>query len=224
MNIYLLLKFSIGLILSSTDLVICQAPTAADLQSVKDAFAKEGVVKDVITNFEPKAVMRVFYAPETEASKVVIPGQKVLRELTAKQPKFLVDFPSETDVSAATKSTFTLIMVDPDAPSRKNPTLGGFRHFLATNVNLNPVNQSTTLEAIISSPPISTYAQPSPPKGTGFHRYVFLLYSGQPSEASLKPFQGAKASRTQFNAQNFVDSSGLVGSPIAGTFMQVTAQ
>ncbi|KAI8459544.1 phosphatidylethanolamine-binding protein [Phakopsora pachyrhizi] len=186
MNIYLLLKFSIGLILSSTDLVICQAPTAADLQSVKDAFAKEGVVKDVITNFEPKAVMRVFYAPETEASKVVIPGQKVLRELTAKQPKFLVDFPSETDVSAATKSTFTLIMVDPDAPSRKNPTLG-------------------------------------PPKGTGFHRYVFLLYSGQPSEASLKPFQGAKASRTQFNAQNFVDSSGL-GSPIAGTFMQVTAQ
>lgn len=55
---------------------------------------------------------------------------------------------------------YTLIMYDPDAP------VGDFIHWVVTNISKNNKLGDTLLD----------YMGPSPPKGTGIHRYIFLLY------------------------------------------------
>jgi phosphatidylethanolamine-binding protein len=54
---------------------------------------------------------------------------------------------------------YTIVMVDPDAPSRNNPIYKYWLHLLIINNN----------EKIISHEP------PSPPIGSGKHRYIFFL-------------------------------------------------
>lgn len=62
---------------------------------------------------------------------------------------------------------YTLIMVDPDAPSRNAPEFRSFRHWVVTNIPGSDVAKGNE---------ISEYYKPKPPKRTGLHRYVFLIY------------------------------------------------
>ncbi|PFH31766.1 phosphatidylethanolamine-binding protein [Besnoitia besnoiti] len=62
-----------------------------------------------------------------------------------------------------------VFLTDPDAPSRGNPVAGEWAHWVASTEMLQIDSGSKTyLE----------YAPPSPPKGSGPHRYVALVYVG----------------------------------------------
>lgn len=50
------------------------------------------------------------------------------------------------------------LLTDPDAPSRQNPKLREWRHWLVVNIPGSEVSKGQT---------ISDYNGPSPPKGTG---------------------------------------------------------
>jgi len=63
----------------------------------------------------------------------------------------------------------TLVMVDPDAPSRTNPVASEWLHWLVSDI---PQGQG-----IIKGQKIMTFAPSGPPKNTGKHRYIFLLFS-----------------------------------------------
>lgn len=56
---------------------------------------------------------------------------------------------------------YTLVLTDPDAPSRKDPKFREWHHFLVTNMKGNNVGSGTVL---------SDYVGSGPPKGTG--RYL----------------------------------------------------
>ena len=58
-------------------------------------------------------------------------------------------------------------MTDPDAPSRANPFVGEVRHWLVVNIPGNDLVKGDT---------IAEYRGSGAPKGTGLHRYIFLLY------------------------------------------------
>lgn len=62
---------------------------------------------------------------------------------------------------------YTLIMTDPDAPSKANPTLGEVRHWYLVNIPGNRVDDGEKL---------FEYRGSGPPKGTGLHRYIFLIF------------------------------------------------
>lgn len=64
-------------------------------------------------------------------------------------------------------SFYTLIMTDPDAPSRADPVAGEVRHWYVVNIPGNNLEEGETLFAYIGS---------GPPKDTGLHRYVFLVF------------------------------------------------
>ena len=68
---------------------------------------------------------------------------------------------------ADANSYYTLLMTDPDAPSRKTPFVGEVRHWLVVNIPGNDIGQGETIVA---------YRGSSPPKWTGLHRYIILLY------------------------------------------------
>lgn len=73
----------------------------------------------------------------------------------------------EVEWDANSNELYTLIMVDPDAPSHNAPVFRSFRHWVVVNIPGSDVATGNT---------ITTYQKPTPPLGSGRHRYVFLVY------------------------------------------------
>ncbi|XP_026866971.2 phosphatidylethanolamine-binding protein 4 isoform X1 [Electrophorus electricus] len=110
--------------------------------------------------------------------------------------------------SADQKKNYVFMMVDPDAPSRANPTRSYWRHWLLVDIKGSRLGLGDVEGTVISE-----YAGPTPPQGTGFHRYQFLLYEqGAGQVPKLSEQEGS--SRGNWDLQAFVEKFGLVG-PVA---------
>lgn len=94
-------------------------------------------------------------------------------ELTPTQVR---DSPEVNWISNSLKY-YTLVMVDPDVPSRRLPLLREFKHWIVVNIPGNKVDEGETLAEYVGS---------APSRGSGLHRYVFLVYE-QPRKM---PFLG----------------------------------
>ncbi|XP_037734729.2 phosphatidylethanolamine-binding protein 1 [Chelonia mydas] len=107
---------------------------------------------------------------------------------------------------------YTLVLTDPDAPSRKDPKFREWHHFLVVNMKGNDISSGCVL---------SDYVGSGPPKGTGLHRYVWLVYEQpQPlncNEPILTNRSGDK--RGKFQVASFRKKYKL-GNPVAGTCYQ----
>ena len=60
---------------------------------------------------------------------------------------------------------YTLLMVDPDAPTRYNATRRNILHWMATNIPGNKISQITDVKM--------SYRGSGPPKGSG--KFIFLF-------------------------------------------------
>ncbi|XP_030025483.2 protein D2 [Manduca sexta] len=111
-------------------------------------------------------------------------------------------------ISADSKKFYTLIMVDPDAP----PQLEGefFLHMLKSNI------PGLALKAKESSKTVGIdyrgYKPPAPPRGTGVHRYISLLYEQADGNNFLPT---VPASRNRFTLAKWLVGKNLCG-PVAG--------
>ncbi|XP_066275349.1 protein D2-like [Branchiostoma lanceolatum] len=110
-------------------------------------------------------------------------------------------------------SRYLLAMVDPDAPSAKNPQMKYWRHWLVTFISGDDLQKgiqskdwgSTGFGNILTS-----YADPTPPGRSGPHRYQFFLYRLQPGQDKTLNSNG----RGQFDLPAF--AADLEG-PVAAT-------
>lgn len=119
----------------------------------------------------------------------------------------------EPSVSFTTEliGNFTLVLVDPDAPSPSNPARRFILHWLLTDI---PHDGEEVSEAI-SGNEIAPYMPPAPPEGA--HRYIFLLYQQtEPLSVTLGD-PALPATRTGFQPEDFAAQYGL-GDPVAITF------
>ena len=69
---------------------------------------------------------------------------------------------------------YTIVGLDPDAPSRRKPSSRSFIHHLLVNVPPSASASATDVHA-----PGTTHVEyypPCPPQSSGQHRYVFFLY------------------------------------------------
>lgn len=159
---------------------------------------KEQVVPDVIDTLPAKSI-QITYPSGAKVEQ----GEK----LTPTQVKDLPSFHYETEQD----QLYTLMMVDPDAPSRKEPTFREILHFMVANIPGQDVAKGQTLAEYIGS---------GPPNGTGYHRYVFLLYKQKgPLESAMKITKTSREGRVKFSARNFAKANNL-GEPIAANFYQ----
>uniref|UniRef100_A0A3P9JP17 Phosphatidylethanolamine binding protein 1 n=1 Tax=Oryzias latipes TaxID=8090 RepID=A0A3P9JP17_ORYLA len=78
---------------------------------------------------------------------------------------------------------YTLALTDPDAPSRKDPKFREWHHFLVVNMKGNDVSSGCVL---------SDYVGSGPPRGTGLHRYVWLVYE-QPGSLSCSEKESSRS-------------------------------
>ncbi|XP_034081213.1 phosphatidylethanolamine-binding protein 1 [Gymnodraco acuticeps] len=107
---------------------------------------------------------------------------------------------------------YTLALTDPDAPSRKDPKFKEWHHFLVVNMKGNDVSSGCVL---------SDYVGSGPPKGTGLHRYVWLVYEQPGSLSCSEPPLTNRCgdNRGKFKIQSFRQKYSL-GAPVAGTCYQ----
>lgn len=147
------------------------------------------VINDVIpysTAFGPEVFFSVVW--EDNDIEVPKPGLTLDRGLTVKQPKIKI----HPLFNPAGDFTYTLVVTDPDAPSREDPKFREFRHWvvsigltLSFSVDYNrfPVKVSgLKLPTVHASDVLGTYVTtsgntitpwypPEPPAGSGPHRY-----------------------------------------------------
>lgn len=178
----------------------CAAPGGASAghSASPEPWTTAALVKDLSLDDPVVGVLKVDYGNETS---VVINGS-----LTPSQASRA---PKSVALIGASKCVppFALVMVDPDAPSRNGATQRSWLHWMVINA------RSTT--ELHKGEQLVPYEGPSPPPGTGPHRYVFLAYcqGGQAvNGAKLKP-----ARRNKFSVKDFQKKLGEL-EPFAGTF------
>lgn len=132
------------------------------------------------------------------------------KELTPTQVK---DRPTHVTWPVESGALYTLIMTDPDAPSRDDPKIREVKHWLVVNIPGTDIESGTTLAAYIGS---------GPPEGTGLHRYVFLVFKQSgPLDVSgeVHISETSVEGRIEFKTRDFAAKYGL-GQAIAGNFYQ----
>ncbi|CAD1480909.1 unnamed protein product, partial [Heterotrigona itama] len=169
------------------------------LSSMAQQLQTHGVVPDVIDKV-PTNVLQVTYPNNlaVEIGKVLTPTQ--------------VKDPPTVKWDGDANTFYTLCMTDPDAPSRKEPKFREWHHWLIGNIPGSDVSQGEAL---------SEYVGSGPPKGTGLHRYVFLLYK-QPEKLTFDEPRLTNRSgdnRAKFSIRKFAAKYKL-GDPIAGNMYQ----
>jgi len=90
---------------------------------------------------------------------------------------------------------YTLMMIDIDAPSHDNPIYSPWLHWLIINIQNNSKNE------------LIPYYPPTPPKGSGNHRYIFILYEQQIGQISNNK---NITKREKFKLDSFIKSNNLI--------------
>ncbi|KAI9792482.1 MAG: hypothetical protein M1835_007848 [Candelina submexicana] len=138
------------------------------------------IIPEVIDDFHPSLLLQVSYPSNHESVSL---GNTI-------KPADVQDTPAiELHSSGAATSTksYTLILTDPDAPSRDDPKWSEMCHWIATNVPLTTSTsdnaadmdggQSAGMQTVAKGlKEVVEYLGPSPPPKTGKHRYVFIVF------------------------------------------------
>lgn len=96
-------------------------------------------------------------------------GSILLKKDTQTQPELDWALATPKMAVAGMPQLFSVIMCDPDAPSRAHPKFRHYLHWLCVNVP-GPYN-------LEQGHVLAPYVGPSPPPNTGLHRYCFLVYA-----------------------------------------------
>ncbi|OCH92150.1 PEBP-like protein [Obba rivulosa] len=195
-------------------LVWGQSASNVTVEDVSQAFTTSGIVPDVLSSFDPTAILNVvFHDQATNSSIDVVPGMNLTTEQTLLEPQFFLS----TNNTSFDQQTFVLVILDPDAPTPQNASLAQFRHLLAGDFHVNG-STDTGLGALLTntSAALTEFVNPTPPAGSDPHRYPVLLFMQPANFSTVAPlFINASTPRSNFNLTTFAEEVGL-GDPVAG--------
>ncbi|KAG2188790.1 hypothetical protein INT44_003929 [Umbelopsis vinacea] len=163
-------------------------PLVTASMSINSAFKESGLIPDVLSQVPSDTLIGIKYP----GGQDVAIGNKLTPEEASEAPEvtFVADDPS---------AYYTLIMTDPDAPSREDPKFGEWRHWVVTNI---PGSQPGV--SVASATQHTPYIGPGPPEGSGFHRYCFLLFKQKSKDQAIQQLSHeTKPDRRYFKAEKF---------------------
>ncbi|KAL1960669.1 hypothetical protein VTO42DRAFT_6499 [Malbranchea cinnamomea] len=164
---------------------------------IRDALLASSIIPDVLDDFTPTFSLLLTW-PSSHTS--VSLGNNISTLDVKHQPvyQFHPLIPRRPPLPHPPRNhSYVLVLTDPDAKSRKNPKWSEMCHWIVANVTTpefstndndigddNPSLVYGELTAQHSPPKIlKSYLAPTPPKGTGFHRYVFVLLEGDEKDS-----------------------------------------
>ncbi|GAA6047152.1 hypothetical protein JCM3770_006925 [Rhodotorula araucariae] len=139
-------------------------------------------------NFKNQVVVHVTYGGNVGTVQA---GATYAVADTQGEPSISFNAPAGTD------SRFTVVLADPDAPSRDNPKWAPYLHFVLADV----VPGQAAGQTIVS------YMGPAPPQGSGPHRYVINVYAQPVDHVPTLP--GEPDARQSFPLIKFVTDNEL---------------
>ncbi|CAB4253316.1 similar to Saccharomyces cerevisiae YLR179C Protein of unknown function with similarity to Tfs1p [Maudiozyma barnettii] len=162
--------------------------SAKTATGITAALQKEDIVGDLFparatsSTFIPEGSLLVDYStPNTTVSL----GNVLPTETTQDAPTFFYKPFDNVDTS----SLYTLVMTDPDAPSRTDKKFSEYCHYVVTDIKFTNANEGGAIVPGQDNVELHSYIGPGPPKGTGLHRYIFLLLK---QDSSVKNFSEVK--------------------------------
>ncbi|GMI76492.1 brother of FT and TFL1 [Hibiscus trionum] len=161
------------------------------MSRVPDPLVIGRVIGEVVDIFFPTVKMTATY----NSNKQVANGHELMPAVITARPRVEI---GGDDM----RSSYTLIMVDPDAPSPSDPYLREHLHWMVTDI-------PGTTDASFGREVVG-YETPKPT--IGIHRYVFVLFK-QSGRQTVRP----PSSRDYFNTRRFSADNGL-GLPVAAVY------
>ncbi|WEW58545.1 carboxypeptidase Y inhibitor [Emydomyces testavorans] len=144
--------------------------------SIREALRSNEIIPDVLDDFHPKFTLKITYpSTHTEVSL----GNHISTSKIQNAPvyEFHPISPSE-ETTTESKKAYHLVLTDPDAKSRQHPIWSEFCHWIISNVSSPAVSGGPGSSGKSEAKVLEPYMGPSPPAGTGYHRYVFVLLRG----------------------------------------------
>ncbi|KAH8039445.1 hypothetical protein HPB51_007323 [Rhipicephalus microplus] len=167
-----------------------------------EVWTSSGLVKDLSLGGPVEGLLKVVYGRRVQVS-VVINGSLWPYEACLKPKSVSLDGATATECVPP----FALIMVDPDAPTVNAATE-------RSRVLWMVINAKSATE-LHKGEQVMQYESPTPPPGTGTHRFVFLVYCQRGKTLNGADVKAAK--RTNFDVKDFEKKLGVM-MPIGGTF------
>lgn len=130
-------------------------------------------------------------------------GQTATKEETSSKPGVKMN-------NVERDARYTLLMLDPDAPGHSLDSLTFWLHWAVTDIKGIALDKG-----FVEGNNLMDYAGPTPPKGSGNHRYQIIVFESTNSEGVQLPSNG----RGQFSLANFVQMNNLCN--IVGLFQFV---
>ena len=115
--------------------------------------------------------------------------------------------PTGGPVSGSAESLYAVTMTDPDAPSRGNPIYADYLHWMVVNATAMP--DWNNIRGVVGDV-IVEYAPPSPPKGSGDHRYYTRIWKQAPQHQRQAQRETPEPiiSRSNFPLEQYAKSRG----------------
>ncbi|CAL1370469.1 unnamed protein product [Linum trigynum] len=157
----------------------------------RDPLVVGRVIGDVLEDFTMRIPLRVSYVNNRE----VYNGSELKPSQVANQPQVHI---GGDDL----RTFYTLVMVDPDAPSPSDPNLREYLHWLVTDI---PATTGATF-----GQEVVCYESPRP--WVGIHRFVFVLFRQLGRQTVYAP-----GWRQNFNTRDFAELYNL-GLPAAAVY------
>ncbi|KAG8801326.1 hypothetical protein FRC16_000753 [Serendipita sp. 398] len=200
-------------------------PIILPSQMLLDALREKEIIPTVIPeDFAPSIHLDVAFNGKSISS-----GDILTKEETKNEPQ--VAFIDTDSLGADGPSSFTIVMADPDAPSRADPKYGQWRHWVQPGLKpadiIGALADATRTEQSVevqtseeTSIPFATkeldaatpYLGPGPPEGSGEHRYTLLLFREPKDNFTLTASEMGTNEFTQrrnWNVMDFATKKGL---------------
>ncbi|GAA5926503.1 hypothetical protein JCM3775_001036 [Rhodotorula graminis] len=163
--------------------------TSVTNQQIDDALKEAGLIGSSVipSTFKNQIAVQATYG----AFGNVQPGSTYSVADTQAEPTISFNAPPGPD------SRFTVVVADPDAPSRDDQKWSPFLHFVLADV----VPGKEAGQSVV------TYMGPAPPQGTGPHRYAILVYAQAVDHTPELP--GQPDDRQSFPLGQFVKDNQL---------------
>ncbi|CAH01124.1 YbhB/YbcL family Raf kinase inhibitor-like protein [Kluyveromyces lactis] len=183
-------------------------------KAIKDSLTSHGVISKVLPDFSNKGSTSLVI--EYASKHPVALGNTLSIDGTQEKPEIKVA--GGNDAQLDTDALYSLCLTDPDAPSNSDNKWSEYCHYLETNIKLS-LDPDTPMSLDLKAGDVQLpYVGPAPPKGTGPHRYVWILAQQSPDKkpesVSDRPNWGFKKPGTGF--QHYAELFNLT--PVAVNF------